>query len=822
MSNTTPNKNTSQEESFLTIKDLAFLCLAHWQWFVLSLVACLGIAALYLLTTPPSYQRTASILVKEDSKSKSVSSDVASMFSDMGLSAGQSNVYNELNAMQSPVVLLEAGKRLDYDVEYKVSGTFHKNVLYDKNLPVKVIFHNLLPEQGAGITIRPKDNKTFEVSDFELSGKEDLPDNPIVGKYNAKVKTPVGYITVVPAANFTPFIKAPEPIYVSRTNLYDMTDHIKSSLKASIVDEKATIIELAYTDVLPKRAEDVINMVISVYKESWMKDKNLMTVATSNFITERLGVIERELGDVDENISSYKSSHLLPDVETASSLYMEQSKENANKILQLSTQRSICNYVKGYLTSSSKKNQVLPVNSGVESPAIESQIAEYNSTLLQRNSLVSNSSESNPLVQDLDQNLTSQRSAILSSINNLIVSLDTQISHLQQSEGTTRSQIASSPNQAKYLQSVGRQQKVKEALYLFLLQKREENELSQAFTAYNTRIISAPSGKLQPVAPVKRNILLVAFLFGILIPGVIFFIRETTNTKVRGRKDLENLTIPFLGEIPYYQNRAKRRWWLSQRDTDQRIVVVKSGRRDVINEAFRVLRTNIEFVSNGVNGKGNVILLTSFNAGSGKSFLSINIAKSFAIRGKKVLVIDCDLRRGTSSEYVGSPEKGLTDYLSGKVADVQELIVTDENAAGMNVLPMGTMPPNPTELLYSEHLAPMFDTLRRQYDYIFVDCPPVEIVADAQILEQYADRVVFVVRSGLLERSMVKELQKLYDEKKYNNMSIILNGTESSSNRYNKYGHYHYRYGYGYGYGYHYGSKSSKKSSGNKWLDTTK
>ena len=179
-----------------------------------------------------------------------------------------------------------------------------------------------------------------------------------------------------------------------------------------------------------------------------------------------------------------------------------------------------------------------------------------------------------------------------------------------------------------------------------------------------------------------------------------------------------------------------------------------------------------------------------------------------------MLVIDCDLRRGTSSEYVGSPEKGLTDYLSGKVDDVQQLIVTDENVEGMNVLPMGTMPPNPTELLYSERLAPLFETLRQQYDYIFVDCPPVEIVADTQILEQYADRVIFVVRSGLLERSMVNDLQKLYDEKKHRNMSIILNGTESSSGRYGKYGYYRYGYGYGYGYGYHYGSKSSKKRGG--------
>ncbi len=817
MNNQTSRKqNTDQEESFLTLKDLCYLCLAHWRWFALSLAVCLGIAVMYLLTTPSSYQRSATILVKEDGKSSSASSDVASMFSGMGFSAGQTNVNNELNAIQAHDVLLEVGKRMDCDVEYKVSGTFHKEVLYKETLPVKVFFHDLLPEQNAAITFRLKDASTFEVSDFKLSGEDDLPDTPVTGKYNTKMETPVGNITVVPVAGFESFLEDPEPIYVSRTNLYDMTDRIKNSLTATLADEKSTVIELAYTDVLPNRAEDIINMIISVYKESWMNDKNLMTVATSNFITERLGVIERELGDVDENISSYKSEHLLPDVEAASSLYMEQSKENNNRMLQLSTQRAICQYVNSYLTEDNKQNRLLPVNSGVESPAIENQIEEYNKTLLQRNSLVSNSSENNPLVLDLDSNLASLREAILASISNLIMSLDTQISHLQQSEDSTRSQIASSPNQAKYLQSVGRQQQVKEALYLFLLQKREENELSQAFTAYNTRIISAPNGKLQPVAPVKRNILLVAFMLGVLAPVVVLFVRETSNTKVRGRKDLENLTIPFLGEIPYYIGNSKRHWWQTKKQTDRHLIVVKSGKRDVINEAFRVLRTNIEFVSKKESGSANVILLTSFNAGSGKSFLSVNMAKSFAIRGKRVLVIDCDLRRGTSSEYVGSPATGLTDYLSGKETDVQKLIVTDGNVEGMNVLPMGTMPPNPTELLYSERLAPLFEMFRQQYDYIFVDCPPVEIVADTQILEQYADRVIFVVRSGLLERSMVKELQKLYDEKKHTNMSIILNGTEGSG-RYGN-GYYRYGYGYGYGYGYHYGSKSSKKRGGvNGW-----
>ena len=284
-------------------------------------------------------------------------------------------------------------------------------------------------------------------------------------------------------------------------------ENCSQNLTVSLSDEKATVINLSYVDVCIQRAEDLLNTLISVYNENWVKDKNQIAVSTSMFINDRLGVIEGELGNVDENISSFKSEHLLPDVQAASNLYMTQSSETSSKILALNTQLSMARYIRGYLTSSNGQNQLLPANSGLESANIEKQISDYNAMQLQRNSLVANSSEQNPLVQDLDQSLKALRGAVVISIDNLITSLNTQIRSLQQNEKETTGKIAASPDQAKYLLSVERQQKVKEALYLFLLQKREENELSQAFTAYNTRIITPPTGKLEPTAPIKRNIL---------------------------------------------------------------------------------------------------------------------------------------------------------------------------------------------------------------------------------------------------------------------------------------------------------------------------
>ena len=285
-------------------------------------------------------------------------------------------------------------------------------------------------------------------------------------------------------------------------------------------------------------------------------------------------------------------------------------------------------------------SQLLPTNSGIANVNIESQIGEYNTMVLDRNRLIANSSEKNPLAKDMANSLQSMQRTIIQSVDNLIVSLNTQIRSIRQQEAATTSQLASNPNQAKYLLSVERQQKVKEELYLYLLQKREENELSQAFTAYNTRVITAPRGSMLPTAPRKMNILLVAFAIGLLVPAVIIFMKENMNTKVRGRKDLESLSIPFIGEIPQYFSTRKKLGFNKKIQPDmKKIIVVKEGNRNIINEAFRVLRSNMDFMA-GKDSSQNVFVLTSFNPGSGKSFLTMNIAMSFVIKKKKILVIE--------------------------------------------------------------------------------------------------------------------------------------------------------------------------------------
>ena len=793
------NIKPGQQDDFLRIQDLLYLCLARWKWFVLSLMVTIGVATVYLLRTPAVYTRTASVLIKEDSKGKSVSSDLES-FSEFGLFQSGTNVNNELITFQSPALMTEVVKRLRLDMNYFVPGKFHRQVAYGLTLPVDVTINDLPENESAGFTLKIQPDGTLYLSDFIRNGT-DLDEKDVKGSLLDSITTPLGKIIIHTTPNY---VKGEAyTLYVGKSSLYNAVNSCSSNLSVSLNSEKASVIDLSFKDNSTQRAEDVLSMLISVYNENWVKDKNQIAVSTSMFINERLGVIERELGNVDEDISSYKSEHLLPDVQAASSMYMAQSSEANAQILSLNNQLYMTRYIRNYLANDANRTQLLPANSGIESANIESQIAEYNKQLLQRNSLVANSSTENPLVVDMDQALASMRGAIIRSIDNQIVTLNSQIKSLRQTEQQTTSRIAANPTQAKYLLSVERQQKVKEALYLFLLQKREENELSQAFTAYNTRIVTPPHGSMLPTSPVHKNIFMVAFALGLLIPVVIIFMRENMNTRVRGRKDLENLTIPFIGEIPLFTR--KKKGILGKKPQEVKAVVVKEGNRDIINEAFRVLRTNLEFMT-GKDKTSNVIIMTSFNLGSGKSFLTMNIAMSLAIKGKKVLVIDGDLRHASASSYIDSPDKGLSDYLGGRIDNLDEIIVPDPKHKSMDILPVGTIPPNPTELLFDERLKQTIDTVREQYDYVLIDCPPVELVADTQIIEKLADRTIFVVRAGLLERSMLSELEKIYDEKKYKNMSLILNGTEGSGGRYG----YCYGYRYGYGSGYHYGSDGKR------------
>ena len=796
---------TSREGRNLTLKDIWFLCIHNWKWFVISLALCLLAATFYILKTTPVYSRNASVLIKEDRKSGSVSSDISSAFTDLGFGQTRVNVNNEIINFSSPDLMQQVVQNLNLDVDYRKKGFFHDRTLYGTSLPIKVRFLSVGRNEGASLTVSPADSASVILDDFVYRQEKSHGDIRVA--YGDTVETPAGRICVErsddPDAAALDF-----PILVTRSGLLATARRYRSRMTASLSDKNTTVINLAFRDVNTQRAEDVLRMVINVYNENWIKDKNQITTSTNEFIADRLRIIEQELGSVDKTITSYRSAHRLPDSRTAAQMDMQLSAEAGKHLMELNNQLSIARFlqsdIRGALAGS-----LLPANVGLDDPSTQAQITQFNTTMLQRNRLVESSSEENLLVKDLDQQLSALRSAILTSLDNYIKSVNIQIQSSQRAQRSSEARVSDIPLQSGQLLSDERQQKVKEALYLFLLQKREENELSQAFTAYNTRVVASPGGSNVPVAPNKKMILLAALLIGLALPFGWFYIKEILDTSVRGRKDLENLSAPLLGELPsiYQKKHLFDRVRITDKVEDRKIVV-KPHSRNVVNEAFRVVRTNLEFM-HGKEPGSKVMMITSFNAGAGKTFIAANLGTALTIKGKRVLVVDLDLRKRSMGDFVGQPKKGVANYLGGNTDDWKSLVVPDSDGSKPDILPVGTPPPNPTELLSEARLSQLIDQARGEYDFILLDCPPIEIVADADLVAQHVDITVFVVRAGLLERSMLPEIEKLYQSKKYPNMALLLNGTEATGRHGYPYG-YKYGYSYGYGYGYGYGSDEGK------------
>ena len=815
MDNNNVNNQNQQQEESVQLMDLLYRCLSKWHWFVISAAVCLALAVFYVLKTPPVYTRSAEIQIKTNSRGQSISSE-GDAFSQLGLFNTNTNVYNEIKAFAAKASMLEVVKRLNLDMNYTTDGRFHDNVLYGRSLPFTATILDVPDQAVMSFELDVDAEGGVTLHDFTLNREPVERGTKVTGAFADTLATPVGNVVIIPTVNYV--AEDYPTVHVNRSSYRSATTKYSNELSVNLSDKMSQVIQLTLNDISIERAEDILNMVVSVYNENWVADKNQIAVSTSMFINERLGVIEQELSNVDSDISTFKSQNLIPDVQAASSMYMTQSNAINEQIQGLNNELYMTRYIRESLSNEANRNKVLPANSGISSANIESQINDYNDKLLRRNDLVANSSESNPLVVELDNSLNSLRQAIITSVDNQELALSNQISSLSRTERQATARIAANPTQAKYLLSVERQQSVKEALYLYLLEKREENELSQAFTAYNTRIIDPPTGSMFPTAPRKSMIYLLALLLGLCIPLAIIYLREFLNTRVRGKKDIKDVVLPFAGEIPLTEESRKgnrkylRALKMHEKVESKREILVKSGSRDTINEAFRVLRTNVELMMK--NKDANVAAFTSFNPGSGKSFISMNLAVALAIKGRKVLVIDCDLRHASLSTYVGSPHKGISNYLSGQTDDYKSLICELPDHPTLFVLPVGVIPPNPTELVADERFRLLVEKLKTEYDYVFLDCPPIEIVADTQIIDQCADRTMFIIRAGLCERSMLSELNSLYEENKYNNLALILNGTEVSKSGYfgNKYGYHYGHYGH-YGYGYSSYGNDDKKDS---------
>ncbi len=790
------NRNESVLDPIERYKDFFWLCLDNWYWFVISLIVVMGIATVKILKTPPRYTRMATILIKETNTTRS-RSDLESMLNMGGVSQMNSKLSNEIVAFRSPDLMLNVVRQLSLNYSYFKDTRFHKTMLYGSDLPAFIRFtdEENVPSFKGYITRGKDGSLELYGAEYSLDGKEVKDKARYSALPGSPITTPVGELII----DVNPYFEGEWdfPVYVKTTSLESATSACTGRLGTTAVDQKnfSDLLQLTYTDQSTQRADDVLNCVIAAYNANWVDDRNKMALSTSMFINERLTSIEKDLSGVDSDISSYKSRNLLPDVAAASSMYMSQSTELNRQIQELETQISTSRYVRNYLDSKVNGSQLIPLPAGLSDAAITGQINTYNNLLIQRNSLVASSSASNPLVMEMDTNLEAMRLAICESVDNQIVVLQDRMQALRRTADKATSRLADNPNQAMYLLSVERRQKVMESLYLYLLQKREENELSQAFTAYNTRVVTSPTAASVPPYPNTRRMLLIALIIALGIPIAVLYLMESMNTKLRGRKDINLPDIPFLGEIPLVGEKLTGLQKLfKKRDTQPEYALyVKPGKRDSINEAFRVIRTNLEFMDH--KSGGNVISLTSFNPGSGKTFVSLNLGATLAIKKMKVLLIDGDFRRASLSSLVQSPSVGFADYLSGQCPSLDKVICPYPEVNGLDVLPVGTIPPNPSELVGDTAFGAALETLRSRYDYILIDCPPINLVADTQLITRMTDRTLFLLRVGLLERSMLNELEEMHENGQFNGLSVLLNGTEVQSHR------RYYAYGYGYGYG---------------------
>ncbi|MDE6006717.1 MAG: polysaccharide biosynthesis tyrosine autokinase [Muribaculaceae bacterium] len=794
---------TADAESSFSLKNFLKACGAKWKWFLISILffTCAGVY--YAYRTPPRYKRSMQVLIKDQDGGGGVG-DIASSFSSLGLVSTNTNVYNELISLMSPAVMAEVVQRLNLDVEYTERALPYNKTLYGTNLPFNIVIPDLPANEAGSFRMDLNPDGSARLYKFVklVPGQKIKFDKEVKMPAGATaVKTPIGTLQITPNQRYAgPGITEPVTINIVRSSFLPTVEKYTTKLKGDLVDKDADVLDLNIEDTSVERADDILNTVLDVYTSKWISDKNRISTATSQFIDDRLAVIEKELGSVDSDIMKYKAQTLVPDLEEAAKLNMKTTHDLQQEMLTASTQLSMARYVYDYVQNPANKNNVIPVNTGGVSLPIESQISTYNTTLLTRNNLAATSSATNPIVKDYDTQLAGMREAIERALKTNVIGYENQLKSLQRAEGGIKGQLASAPNQAKYLLSVERQQKVKEQLYLYLLQKREENELTQTFTADNTRVITPPYGPLKPVAPKKLLLISIAFLIGLGLPAGLVYVIESSNTTVRSRRDLDRMATPFMGEIPLGGRRkrfAKLRGLFKSKTTKELETLparVTAGSRDVINESFRIVRGNIDFMNHGSGS--SVLMVTSFNPGSGKSFVTYNLGCSFAIKGKKVLIIDCDLRHGSSSQFVGMPPKGISAYLTGNTSDWKHLVVADQEEPNLFVLPIGHRPPNPAELLETSNMKTLIEEARKEYDYIILDCPPVDIVVDTQVLAPLADRTIFIVRAGLLEKKSIKDIDELYKSYRFKQMSVLLNGTEKAHSRYGAdgYGYYHSAY----------------------------
>lgn len=765
------NKNMETDDKSINLPDLFRYLASHWKWYLLSVILFMGYYAYDYSRTSFVYNRSATVMIRTpDNTPETVRMRRYNSFSPRIDGAA------EILQLRTKELMRSAVARIHADVSYTVRDGLRWKELYT-NAPVTVLFPDAGPRDRFSFEVTPKDSTSVELEGFPSSREK------IRVELNDTVSTPVGRMVITASANYTPACMG-IPVTVTKFDREAIVGYFLSNLVISQPESTVPILRISINDKSASRATDMLYTLINTFNEKSIEEKNRVAVNTSKFISDRLSIIERDLGHVESSLEVLKEKNAGLDINTAAGLYISESREYRSANKELATRLQLVGYMKQYLESETKIDALIPNNTGLGSAEIEKQIAQYNNVVLKRNRLAEGNSRNNPVVQEVDRSLSLMRENLLSAVKNLYNSLELVKDNSYREEDSAREKIRTIPVKQREMLSVERQQKVKEDLYIFLLNKREENALNGAMTDSNARIIDSPSGSESPVYPGKFRKMSMGAGCGLVLPTLVLLLLFKFDTRVHSRRDIEGVvSVPFVGCIPQAMDKKR-----------ESPVMVGPRGGDPLSESFRILRSNLGFIGMQSREK-QVITCLSFNPGAGKTFVSLNLAVCLSLGGKKTIVLDLDLRKATLSYLTGIRRSvGISQYLSDETVTVDEIIQHDVLGAGIDVIPAGAIPPNPSELLMSDRLDKLVGILRERYDYVLVDNVPVGMVADSTITDRVSDISLFIVRAGKLDRRQLPELERLYGEHKLKNMAVLLNGVKKQSG---------YGYGYGYGYGDH-------------------
>jgi len=758
----------------------------HWKWVVLSVVIALIAGGLFYKRQTPIYTVSATVLMNDKSKN---ASEIQVLQRMAGGNMNGSSLENEMILIRSKNMMAQVVNELQLHVNisqkfrFRSADLYHRapiNVFIDPQISSKILkpLKLQITPSNQGATVEG------DYADIEIKQK--------IESFPATITLPFGNLTITRASQAQEWI---EPVDLTIVNPLTRAAQLSASIQVTpLVKQNGTILRLTITESDIARGTDILNKVVDVYNDNAKTTQNEKGVNTNQFINERLVSIQKELSQVETDVEVFKRDNKLIGLEADGGSAISRVAEVENKLTQFELDRTLLDYVKEYVSSSDNKYSIIP-NLGISDPAVTTIISEYNQMITSRDRLLRTSGDSNPTVLAVTRDVETMRSSILEGITLARRQIDITEREIKSQMRTYDSKLSEVPRQQRELAEILRQQKIKEGLYIFILEKREENALTMALATPEARIIEDPSvsGLIAPKLPI---IMLAALVIGLALPIGIIVVMVLLDVKIHDRHDIESLTkLPIIGELCHVKE-AK----------SNRTVVVSKSSTSAISELLRSVRNNLQYLSGAEDRK--VITVTSNLPTEGKSFVAANLAVTFALTGKRVLLLGLDLRNPQLHRLFNHQSEGMTNYLSGQVDNWQTLVTNLSDYSGLDIILAGPIPPNPNELLMSQRLDDMINEMRERYDYIIIDSAPVGVISDTFLLNRVTDTNLFVVRAGYSAKKSIQYVNRIVSEGKLSNLYILANDVNMESNVY-RYG----RYGYGYGYygGYGYGQKKEKK-----------